>query len=747
MPFLFPETTFMRSLLQIFRTGLALTLLLFVGARAEAQDGGRLSVTVRDTVGVLPGAVVIATPTGFDRPQRAVTDERGVAELAGLPPGGTVDLLVSFAGLADVSHRTTLPGTPTGPARVEIEMRVIRLADETTVTTANRRAQLLLDVADPTVVIEAAAIADTGARTARDLLVEQAGAGVQVQAGGGQGHLSINGIPNSGVLVLVDGRRYLGKDANGNFNLEDLMLSGIERVEIVKGAGSALYGSDAIGGVVNFVTKRPVAAGFTSATQLDLGSYDDRRFNQSISWRGARGGFRAGGGYRTYDGFDLSEENPQTIGQPASTWKNADFGGDFRLSERVTFNLAADYSRRDIDNYFFSGATQLASTVYDSRRDLTRWSVSPSVDVQVSPTTSFNALYTAGRYLRDETRIFVASGDVSPQAPWRESSDELRLTGRHAFQAFGQEHLLQAGYEFRNEKLRRATLTVADPGRRINVGWLQQEFVVAEPLRLTAGVRFDRYSDFGSEVSPKVSAVYAPAARHRVRSSFGHGFRPPFFGELYLDTPPSFVGNPDLKPETANTFDIGYSYAGPRAEVTADYFRSRVENGITFDLSGMPFTYGNLRTFISRGVNLSASVPLPFGLVPGIAYGFNERIDLDGVEIGGYARHSTWLKLLWANPRLGLRANVRGALIGKVPPATDGSFQPAYETWNAQVSKKLATRGGQALSLYVQASNLTNTRDIFLRTAEGEAVPGNFQVWIAPRTIQAGLTLDLDWTR
>jgi outer membrane receptor for ferrienterochelin and colicins len=731
-------------LVSFLRTSLTFILLSLVPVLATAQDSGRLSVTVRDNTGVLPGAVVIATPEGVGRPVRAITDANGVADVSGLPASGAVQLLVSFTGLADVTQRVTLSGP--APVKVDVEMRVIRLSDQTTVTTANRRTQVLLEVADPTVVFEAAAIADTGARTAKDLLLEQTGAGIQVQAGGGQGHLSINGIPNSGVLVLVDGRRYLGKDANGNFNLEDLMLSDIDRVEVVRGAGSALYGSDAIGGVVNFVTKRPTA-GFTSSTQLDLGSYADRRFNQSIGWRGARGGFRAGGGYRHYDGFDLSAENPQTIGQPPSTWKSADFGGDYRVSDRVVVNFAADYSKRDMTNYFFAGATQLASSVYDSQRGLTRWSVSPSIDVQASDSTSFSVLYTAGRYNRDETRVFVESGQVSPQAPWREWNDELRLTGRHAFHAFGQEHLLQAGYEYRGEKLSRSTLTVPEPSRQINVGWFQQELVLGEPLRVTAGARFDHYSDFGSEISPKVSLVYAPVARHRARVSLGHGFRPPFFGELYLNTPPSFVGNPDLKPETANTFDIGYSYAGPRAEVTADYFRARVENGIVFDLSRMPFTYGNLRTYTSRGVNLSVAVPLAYGFVPSVAYGFNERLDLDGVEIGGYPRHSTWVKLLWSNPRLGLRANVRGSLLGRVPPAVDGSYQPAYETWSAQVSKKISTQAGQALSIYVQATNLTNTRDVFLRTASGEAVAGDYQAWIAPRTIQAGLTLDLDWTR
>jgi hypothetical protein len=87
---------------------------------------------------------------------------------------------------------------------------------------------------------------------------------------------------------------------------------------------------------------------------------------------------------------------------------------------------------------------------------------------------------------------------------------------------------------------------VSDPERTIDVAWAQQELNLTSRLRLSGGVRYDHYSDFGDSWSPKAEIVFTLAPEQRLRGSYGQGFRPPYFGELYLDTPPFFVGNPEL---------------------------------------------------------------------------------------------------------------------------------------------------------------------------------------------------------
>ncbi len=715
-------------------------LLVASAALAGQAAGGRVVITVRDNWGVLPGAQVRLVDSVSSAGRTATTDGEGRAVFADVRPG-SYRAQASLAGFVD-SPELTLDVAAGEEKAGELVMALVQFSAEVTVTTANRREELLLDVPDSVVLIDRAQVDDAGARTAKDLLLDQAGQGVIVQQGGGQGHVSINGIPNSGVLVLIDGRRVLGKDANGNFNLEDFDMAAVERVEVVRGSGSALYGSDALGGVINILTRRSLP-GFSNLFSMRGGEYGDFRVANTMGWRGSRLGISATGGYREYDGFDLSASNPQTIGQPQSIWRTASANVDYRPANWMQARLVADYSRRSIDNYYFSGPTQLASTVYNSPRRLTRQGVTPEVDLLAGADTSFSVVYNDGKYDRREQQIYANRTVVVD--PWIEWNREVKVIGRQAWRAFGQTHLLQAGVERRSETLERASLNFPETGQRkadrdVTVGWAQQEFSLGNDLKVSGGFRYDTYSDFGDRWSPKLGAVYSLSEAQRLRVSWGEGFRAPFFNELYLRTP-TFVGNPDLQPEESATLTAGYAWSSSRVQASFDVFRAQVENGITFDLSRLPFTYINLTEYTANGVNTSLSVSLPFGFVPQVAYSFNKRENAQGQEVFGLPRHSTYVKLLWSEPRVGVRANLRGQILSEARFA-DGTSQPAYQLWYANVTKRFAQRGGYVLGVFVQLDNVFDKTDIFRVNAQGQPIPGDYQVWAAPRAFSVGLNVD-----
>ncbi|MBN2431416.1 MAG: TonB-dependent receptor [Acidobacteria bacterium] len=709
-----------------------------------AESTAGLTVQVRDRDGVIPNATVVLTHLDTGAAGRQVTDDQGLARFSGQVPG-LHHLMVTYRGFADYI-RDDIRLTAGDILELDVTLTLAEFSDTITVTTANRRVELLRNVPEPTTVIGEAEIEDTGARTAKDVLSEQAGSGVLVSTGGGQGHVSINGIPNSGVLVLVDGRRLLGKNGLGDLNLEDLTMQPFERIEVVKGAGSALYGSDALGGVINFITKKPTTAGYADQFNFSYGSYQDTQIGNSFSL--SRGGFSGivNASYRYYEGFDLDPENPQTIGQPESRFTNVSTNLEQKFGDRIILRGFAEYALRQIDNYFFTGATQIGEEVYNSVRDIARWTVSPEAEFIITESTVLSLRYTHSRYDREETRKY--EDRIEPIQPWQEYNNELNVIGRQTWRLLNQEQLLQVGYEFRNEKMDRENLNIggtSEADRDIHVVWAQNEFNVAPRFRFSLGFRYDDYSDFGDAFSPKVSAMVDFNRQHSIRFSYGHGFRAPNFGELYLDLGPFFRGNPALKPEISDNITAGYVFTGSAANVSFDYFHNRIQDGIVFDFSQFPFgpiSYTNLREYTARGVNSSVDVNLPYGFTPSLAYTFVQREDPDGVEVRNYPKHSAFAKILWANPRYGLRANLRADINGAVE-FEDGTSQPAYQVWKFHVSKKLWTEGDYTISAFFQVENIFDERDVFLRDAAGNPIPNDFQIWLAPRTFMVGLSFDL----
>lgn len=731
------------TLLVLLVAGFAGTVL---AAETGAQDTGSAVVHVTDQNGIIPQASVIMTFKESGQTHKRRTNTEGNAQFSALQPG-MYSLRVSYLGYADYV-KDDVEITRGNETKIDAEMTLTQFSDTVTISTANRREELLRNVAEPTTLIDLADIEDTGGRSAKDVLIEQAGAGVLVQPGGGQGSVSINGISNKGVLILIDGRRFLGKNSLGDIDLEDMDLSQFERIEVVKGAGSALYGSDALGGVINFITKKPTTGGISNDLEVNYGSYKDSKINDTLDYR--EGNFSASvtGAYRFTEGFDLDPSNPQTIGLPESSYYTFSTNVEHRTTDNFTIRALFDYNQRDIDKYYFSGATQLGTDVYNSQRNINRLTFSPEADWLIADSTLLNVRYTYGKYNREETQIYPArTVDVQPWLQW---NNEFDAKLRHDWSLNGQSNTLQMGYEFRNDKMDRQN--VAFPGatgneadRDINVFWAQNLFKVSDRLSVTLGFRYDDYTDFGNEFSPKASALFVINDENRLRASYGHGFRAPDFGELYIDLGFFFKGNPDLEPEKSDTYTVGYSYTSKLALGSVDFYQKTVKNGIAFDLSRFPYTYSNLVEYTSKGVDSNVSVNLRGGFTPSVSYSYNKQEDENGEELFNYPKHSVFIKLLWNNPQLGLRANIRGQSLSETK-YSDGTSRPAYQIWYFQASKHIIASGPYAISAFVQVDNLFDKKDVFLLDENGQPVQGDFLVWQAPRTYLFGIRINMDFS-
>jgi outer membrane receptor for ferrienterochelin and colicins len=722
-----------------------LLMLSLAAAPALAQQKARLTVNVSERGGVVPKAVVTLTGPAENDVIRRITDTNGSVVFSDLS-AGAYTVKVNYQGFAP--YTSDAIELAAGEKRtLDVTLTLAQFSGEITITTANRREELLRNVAEPTTLISAADIADTGGESAKEVLVEQAGSGVVVSPHGATNSVSINGLGGSAVLILVDGRRYLGRNSLGDVNLEDIDLSNIERVEIVKGAGSAMYGSDAMAGVINFITKRPTDFGFTNSLDLAYGTYNDSRLSDTLGYRSGKFSGSLTASYRNYDGYDLNAATRVTEGEPAS--KRYVFSGnmEYAATDKINARLFADYSFRDITEWWFAGATQQGPE-YNNLQELTRYSISPEVDLDLTDSTSVNLLYNFGRYHRDETRAYT-DGSTDVIDPWVETNNEFKATARHAWMLADAEHYLQFGYEFRNERLERGSLTIPgtdshEADRDIHVLWAQNEFNLFPNFSFDLGFRYDDYSDFGNEFSPKVSAVYALNDENRLRFTYGHGFRAPMFGELYLDLGFFFKGNPDLQPEISDNVTFGIAHTSRFVTGSFDVFYNKIRDGIAFDLSVFPYTYNNLENYAAKGINSAVAVTLPYGFTPEFSYTFVDRKDVNGEKILGYPDHTAFFKLLWFKPQWGTRANLRAQFVDNIL-YDDGTERPGYQVWYLKASQTLFTTDVYTFSFFAQVDNLFDKSDVYTRDEMGNPIPGDLGLWLAPRTFRAGITIDMDW--
>ncbi|MBK9165955.1 MAG: TonB-dependent receptor [Bryobacterales bacterium] len=720
-----------------FLIGFAIALAGAIGMTAATIEG-----TITDPLGVpVPKAeVTLRTDAGALIAQQE-SDWEGRYRFTGLP---SASYRVSVSAEGFLVERTELL-TPSDATTRDVLLRLSGLSQQVVVTGA-RREEILMETPIPTTLIERSAIEDTAAQTLEQLLVEQAGAGVYVSRGFGIGFPAINGIGGNRVLVLVDGQRQIGTD-NGTrdgIDLDQFTTERLERVEVVKGAASALYGSDAMGGVINLITRTPQKP-FTLDLNNNYGSFGEANAGATLGLRRNRMGAVISGVYQTFDGFDLNPANAATTGfaggENAFIDRNLSPSLFYDIRDNLKFRLNGNFYRRNSNFLNAQGA-------FTSENNQERWNTAPVLEWVVGA-----------------RHLYTFRGDVSVAR--RFDLDRVENLGQ--FEALGNSALhptnnLQYGFDWRRKQLRRPglgseddiTLPLGARGTRyIRVAslWTQDEWrLLGGRLTVSGGVRWEDNSQFGSNFSPKAGAVFRLAPAHRLRFAYGRGFRAPDVSELFLGFSPGafgFVGNPELTPETSSNYSTGWTWAAPRVQASIDLFLNRFQNGIGFfqvdkanpfapflntiiPLLGPTqqlFTNRNLGDFSAKGINTALTVSIVRGLEGTFNYTLLERLNQNGSrQIGlGNLRNSAFAKLGYARPlRLGgrvasFRTNVRGIIRGREAFATTTAlnapgdpsrvgqtqFIPAFATWDWLAGFTVPLSGeGASLEPFVSVNNL-----------------------------------------
>ena len=513
----------------------------------------------------------------------------------------------------------------------------------TIIVSSSRTEMLLNEASVPTYVITRQDIEDFGPGDVSQILQQMGGmlvsysylgAGVQLQ-----------GLEPEHTLILIDGQRIIGAK-DGVVDISRLSLTNIERIEIVKGPSSTLYGSNAMGGIINIITRDSNGENFIESNiiyspqmvQSDNSNIlpADIQWGQSAVQQGdvstgmdtERLSLVATVNYREQEAFDLDDSNIDTNG-PKTKQLNGNIKNTLQIADNTELMLDIGYSVLDSERVFSSNAGavfQQVNKTEDFRVRFRSTTLLPSSQLQASVRASFYK----DQYLLDQKDATAL--------------DDFQLSNQALFFAGIQQdyivknHIITTGLEGFFETLDSDRLKTYSSERYRPALFIQDQYSYLEQLTITTGVRLFWDSWFGTYASPKISMHYAVNPSLSILSSYGLGYRAPSFKEMFLlfeNTGVGYVvaGNPDLQPELMRGANLGFNYSPiPLIRIRGNLYRNDLQNLITIGTpdttdSGLTlFEYQNVNEAFTQGVEIENTIFLRTFSIQGM-YTLTDSLD------------------------------------------------------------------------------------------------------------------------
>ena len=611
---------------------------------------------------------------------------------------------VRFEHSAFASQELPLQLAPAAPRKLDVHLEIAPLS-ENVIVTANSQPLEVSQTPAPVDVVTRAEIEQRQAVLLPDLLLTQAGITItRTGTVGGLTTVFLDGGNSSFTKVLVDGTPI--NLPGGDLDFSNLTLDNVDKVEIVHGAESALYGTDAMSGVIQIFTHR----GTTHVPEADL-------FTEGGTFSSVRGGAQVSGVLRGFD-YSASGSYFHTDGQGIN---------DADLMRSYTGNIGYSFSGSDQlrltvrSNSSFAGTpgqTLLFPADPSAFYDLQQLSANLSWTFQTSVHWSHRVSATDARYFSNTG--FPPFGNALNQTNraggWAQSSYTFR---QGAF---------TAGYQYEVENATSSGFGFIHGHRNNQGGFLDGRWSPISRLTLSAGVRAEANTSFGTRVVPRAGAVYGLRYAKgfwgdtRARVSYGQGIQEPTVLESF-NTDPCSLGNPNLRPQRSRTVNVGVDQylADDRFRISATYFADRFRDLIAFVVvpqAGCPFGDTQiLNTDLSRarGVNFSTAVRVLHWL------SLNGNYSLDDTRVLQSSTASTGFQVpgdhllrrpvnsgnVWLNANYRrINFNVNAYFTGA---HTDSDFDgfgltrnPGYTRFDVASSYNM----GRGLSLYARATNL-----------------------------------------
>ena len=503
------------------------------------------------------------------------------------------------------------------------------------------------DSTRPIYVITGEEMEAQGARTVREAIKFLPGilgdgtVGTEVNALSGQ---LIRGSNTGQVLILLDGRP-INNAGSGGFDLSEFTTNNIQRIEVLPGGGSTLYGSDAIGGVINIITRRPTEK-ITTEAKVNFGAYGLNQ--QSIQNSGKKGDISWVVGYNR-----TQAENNYPFSIPEANFSGTRKNND-ALYNNFNLKLEADLGKRNTLSF---------STLYLNKEQGTPGGV--SIPFPVNGQGFFNSLTDKNRKYTDQiltdltwnlklgggddslltakvygdflnTR-FDPSGSVSSQNRFQTNQSSYGIQTTHSWN-FAKNQSLVYGFDYRTVNVRNTSFSYSTNKETLNYDndinqgalFTKYEVVLIPNLTVNVGLRQDFSSLVnGSVTSPSVGTKYAVSDSTTLRANYIQNFRVPTIANLF-NVNPSNIGNPELKPERGDSFDIGIDQKlGNIGLARLTFFKNNVSDTIAFKRLTPPVnsntgTWENIGLVETTGIEATLNLQVAKNIYTFVNYTAND---------------------------------------------------------------------------------------------------------------------------
>jgi outer membrane receptor for ferrienterochelin and colicins len=598
------------------------------------------------------------------------------------------------------------------------------------VITPTRGPRMVKDLPTNVSVITRKEISESDAHNVGEVLKNRLGVGVRRYGTlGAPSYIGLRGCSAYQTLVMVDGRP-VNSNSDGIADLSQFPIDNIERIEVVRGPASALYGANALGGVVNIITREAREEKLTIDGNFGMGSFGTQISRLNFATRDAN--------IKAY--FTISN-NTSGGWRKNSAYDNHNFTGRvaYDAGKIGNFELRGGYHRGKLGlpgvNYKFDPSTwekiileeKFASDPNHNQEDEKEYAV-----LEYSNRRENSKILLKAYGSNDQRR------DRNPDGPRDDLHENItqgiegQLDTLYGITLGMDIH--QDEYKQRNE-INSQTIIGE---RTLNESIFLQEILSLKPLTTTMGLRYDNHSAYGSQINPSFSLVYQlsqPGESLKLSFNLGRGFRAPTFCDLYqpyTDYGYQAQGNPDLKPEKAWAYDLGFEHQlGNLLLSRVTLFETNIEDLIEWAMDpSFIWRPSNVAQAYSQGVELEFIHQIMSGLSQSINYTYlrsaGKKEGEDKYEIAPYKPHNRVNYRINYTNNFGLKISLGTEYVGEQWSARGetGDKLPDYFLLNARIAQRIRN-----LETYISLDNILDKK---YQTVFGYPMPG--------RTIMAGIS-------